>query len=415
MLRASSSRFVRPALQPRSHICTPFRRWESLIASNRVLRLREEVGPDTKVDLKQIMDDLRDLELLDLLENKKPRSGNGWKDAARALYPLYHKVDTGRQAKVSFAELEDALAPIFTMPWGVIRERLLDGKVRALSSLSPVDAAKLRFLQIFNVGPARAQAIADAGCRTFDDVLDMAKKAEPKVKISKSQQVGLELREDLNRLIPREELVELEKKIKKAVSAAGRGFQMEILGSYRRGSAFCSDVDLVIRHERYATKDQTDEGKELLGKIVDQLVEHGLVKPEHQLARGASKFMGFIRLNAGSRFRRIDIRLVPHASYPYTLLGGSGDSLLMKFLRWKAKRMGWTLNEYGMGKKYSAVDANPNGFKPGTLKEVKDEQEIFQLLKLPYLKPEERDYRIWKEKYLVAGVKEVEELHKMNL
>lgn len=231
--------------------------------------------------------------------------------------------------------------------------------------------------------------------------------------------------QDLNRLIPREELVELEKKIKKAVSAAGRGFQMEILGSYRRGSAFCSDVDLVIRHERYATKDQTDEGKELLGKIVDQLVEHGLVKPEHQLARGASKFMGFIRLNAGSRFRRIDIRLVPHASYPYTvrfahttpsastddlvdlqLLGGSGDSLLMKFLRWKAKRMGWTLNEYGMGKKYSAVDANPNGFKvsvaagswtlqvaltlsyalqPGTLKEVKDEQEIFQLLKLPYV------------------------------
>lgn len=68
---------------------------------------------------------------------------------AGALYPLYHKVDTGRQAKVSFAELEDALAPIFTMPWGVIRERLLDGKVRALSSLSPVDAAKLRFLQIF--------------------------------------------------------------------------------------------------------------------------------------------------------------------------------------------------------------------------------------------------------------------------
>ncbi|BGP29440.1 hypothetical protein JCM10296v2_001179 [Rhodotorula toruloides] len=400
MLRAPSSRFLRPALQPRSHICTPFRRWETLIASNRVLRLGEEVGPDTKVDLKQIMDDLRDLELLDLMENREPRSGNGWKDAARALYPLYHKVDTGRKAKVAFAELEDALAPIFRMPWTVIRERLLDDKVRALSSLSPVDAAKLRFLQIF---------------QTFDDALKMAKTAEPKVKISKSQQVGLQLPEDLNRLIPREELVELEKEIKKAVSAAGRGFQMEILGSYRRGSAFCSDVHLVIWHKHYATKDQTDEGKELLRKIIDQLVEHGLVKPEHQLACGASKSMGFIRLNAKSRFRRIDIRLVPHASYPYTLLGGSGDSLLMKFLRWEAKQMGWTLNEYGMGKKYSAVDANPNGFRPGTLKEVKDEEEIFQLLKLPYLKPEERDYRIWKEKYLAAGVKQVEDLHKMNL
>lgn len=35
----------------------------------------------------------------------------------------------------------------------------------------------------------------------------------------------------------------------------------------------------------------------------------------------------------------------------------------MKFLRWKAKQMGWTLNEYGMGKKYTPVDANPNGFQ----------------------------------------------------
>lgn len=129
----------------------------------------------------------------------------------------------------------------------------------------------------------------------------------------------------------------------------------------------------------------------------------------------------------------------------------------MKFLRWKAKQLGWTLNEYGMGKKYEAIYANPNGFVPGTLKEVKDEKEIFELLKLPYirrrrppsltlaslmlactqLKPEERDYHVWKEKYLAAGafppaqlyplrkltsiifpapgVKDVDVLHTMNL
>ncbi|BGP22241.1 hypothetical protein Rt10032_c07g3280 [Rhodotorula toruloides] len=63
------------------------------------------------------MDDLRDLELQDMLEGGKRKSGNGWKDAARALYPPYHKVDTGCQSKVACAELEDALGPIFTLPW----------------------------------------------------------------------------------------------------------------------------------------------------------------------------------------------------------------------------------------------------------------------------------------------------------
>jgi hypothetical protein len=41
--------------------------------------------------------------------------------------------------------------------------------------------------------------------------------------------------------------------------------------------------------------------------------------------------------------------------------------------------------------------------QPGTLRQVKNEQEIFELLGMPYLKPEEREYRIWKDKYTAAG------------
>ncbi|BGP22242.1 hypothetical protein JCM10295v2_001121 [Rhodotorula toruloides] len=157
-----------------------------------------------------------------------------------------------------------------------------------------------------------------------------------------SRRIGLELRKNLKRLIPRDEMVELEKAIKIAVVAA----------------AFCSDIDLVLRHEQYHSKAQKEDGKELLPDIVDQLEKHKLIKPHRHLPR-------------------------PDASYPYTLLGGSGDSLLMKFLRWKAKQMGWTL------------------------KEVKDEKETEAST--------QRDYRVWREKYLEAGVKDVERLHEMNL
>lgn len=47
---------------------------------------------------------------------------------------------------------------------------------------------------------------------------------------------------------------------------------------------------------------------------------------------------------------------------------------------------------------------NPNGFKPNTSRVVKDEAAIFKLLGFPYLKPEERDFAIWKEIYANAGV-----------
>ncbi|GEM09262.1 hypothetical protein Rt10032_c07g3279 [Rhodotorula toruloides] len=100
-----------------------------------------------------------------------------------------------------------------------------------------------------------------------------------------SRRIGLELRKNLKRLIPRDEMVELEKAIKIAVVAAGPGFQ------------------------RYHSKAQKEDGKELLPDIVDQLEKHKLIK----------------------------------------------------------------------------------------------------------LKPEERDYRVWREKYLEAGVKDVERLHEMNL
>lgn len=67
---------------------------------------------------------------------------------------------------------------------------------------------------------------------------------------------------------------------------------------------------------------------------------------------------------------------------------------------------------------------NPNGFKPETLRLVKDEREIFDLLGFPYVRsafsllkrmlnasipqltPEERDYAVWRRRYERAGERE---------
>lgn len=138
-------------------------------------------------------------------------------------------------------------------------------------------------------------------------------------------------------------------------------------------------------------------------KVLGQLTADGLIVEENALSSGPKRYSGLIKLPDHPRYGRIDIRLAPYSSYDYMLLGGTGDALLMKLLRHRAKTLGFTLNEYGMGSKYAKEDQNPNGFRPGTAKIVKSEKEIFKILGLPYLKPEQRDYAIWKGIYLDAS------------
>lgn len=181
-----------------------------------------------------------------------------------------------------------------------------------------------------------------------------------------------------------------------------------------------------------------------MARIVAELEKHKLITKENQLMFGPKKYavrpslsacsligetdstslQGLIQLPKHKHFRRIDIRLAPYHSYPYMLLGSTGDALLMKLLRHTAKQKGWCLNEYGMGDavrflprvnvilllilallpmQYAKEDEvrcvctvatrrlltlfpqNPNGFKPNSLKIVKNEQEVFDLLGLPYV------------------------------
>lgn len=164
----------------------------SSVADRRAAELRSKIPADAEIDLKQIMADLRDLELLDLLRGVKPKcvsyrlpcpaleraltlesahSGRrlqGRDSCANlasclpsvahlrsthsrtgALYPLFHKFDVGESKRVTFADLEATLAPDFTIPWTSIAERLLEGRVSRLRGLTAKEKAALLFLQIY--------------------------------------------------------------------------------------------------------------------------------------------------------------------------------------------------------------------------------------------------------------------------
>ncbi|GAA5969606.1 hypothetical protein JCM3765_003447 [Sporobolomyces pararoseus] len=371
--------------------------------------LRAKFPRDTKIDLEQILKDFRDLELLESIKGVRPKSATGFKDSHRALYPLFHRFDQGEIPHVTFGDLDAALPELYSAAWTTIEQRLVDKKVWKLESLSKREKALLNLVALYSIGAKRAEVFVANGCRTAEDLIKSDQKG--KIKLTKAQKIGLLHREDFNRLIPRDEMEELKLALETALKKAKKDFEMEILGSFRRGVGFSSDIDLVVRHKTFLNKDDEATAKPLMAMIVKQLEDDGLIERENQLMLGPKKYAGLMKLPDHRHYRRIDIRLAPYPSYPYMLLGSTGDALLMKLMRHIAKKKGWCLNEFGMGEKYAAEDENPNGFRPGTLKIVKSEREIFDLLGLPYLKPEQRDFSVWKQIFAKAGISGLDQLH----
>jgi hypothetical protein len=353
--RPTVSSFLSPSLNRTTFVNSrPF----SIIAQNRATELANKIPAETEIDLKQIMDDLRDLELLDMLRKVAPKGSSslfflpfppsradlssspapptlsspsvlpniaavGFKDATRALYPLFHQLDQGQISRVTFAQLQDALPPHFTVPWTHIAERLLYKRNSKLDALKPIQKAQVLFLQIYSIGPTRAFNYANAGCRTLEDLEKRSEKE--KLKLTKAQKIGLKHREvclfspsstifllrpspvssiplplltrltilllqDIGRLIPRSEMEKLRSSILSALKAIDPAFECEILGSYRRGIPFSSDLDVALRHPSFVEKDDEATAKPLMRSVVAHLEKQGLLEEEHALMLGAKKY-----------------------------------------------------------------------------------------------------------------------------
>jgi len=96
--------------------------------------------------------------------------------------------------------------------------------------------------------------------------------------------------QDIDRLIPREEMEKLKSALENAIKQIDPQFECEILGSYRRGVGFSSDIDMAVRHRDFVDKDDEDTGKVFINQIVQQLEEDGLIERENQLMLGPKKY-----------------------------------------------------------------------------------------------------------------------------
>ncbi|KAI0396175.1 Nucleotidyltransferase [Xylariaceae sp. FL0594] len=101
----------------------------------------------------------------------------------------------------------------------------------------------LLFYDIWGVAAKTANEFYNRGWRDLDDVVEYGWD-----KLNRVQQIGVKYYEEFNEKIPRREVEAISDVILQHANRIRRGFQMVIVGGYRRGKADCGDVDVVLSH-----------------------------------------------------------------------------------------------------------------------------------------------------------------------
>ncbi|KAJ7271147.1 hypothetical protein C8J57DRAFT_1320897 [Mycena rebaudengoi] len=228
-----------------------------------------------------------------------------------------------------------------------------------------VKATKL-FQGIYGVGQKTAFQWYAAGCRTLEDI----KAGKGGVKLTPAQSVGIEFYDDINDRMPRQEAKGLFDLIKPVALAIDPELEIHIMGSYRRGKADCGDIDIMI------TRCPED------GRTHAGILHHLILRFPTMPSTKKAIYRGLCRLpRFGSRRRRIDFLTVPWTSRGAALLYYTGDDIFNRAMRYKANRLGYSLNQRGL---YAGVVRSVAKWSvktnQGNIVASETEEEIFRML-----------------------------------
>lgn len=227
---------------------------------------------------------------------------------------------------------------------------------------------------VYGIGPKKAAELVESGITTIADL----RKVQDDV-LNDKQIIGLKYYEDVLKRIPRYEIDEYNKVIKKTMNELEQIFPKsgyEIVGSYRRGAADSGDIDIIIT-----------EYYEIFVLLIDRLVKSKVIL--EVLSRGPSKCLVMAKLPGASAVRRVDFLYSPPNEYAFSILYFTGSKEFNTVMRGRALQYGLTLNEHGFhhmvqGEKGRMVKG------PKFAKEFNSEKDIFDHLKMVWKEPHER-------------------------
>jgi DNA polymerase (family X) len=143
----------------------------------------------------------------------------------------------------------------------------------------------------------------------------------------------------------------------------------EIAGSLRRKKEIIGDIDIVVSAKENARP-----------ALMDAFTSHPDVGTI--VAKGDTK--SSVILNAGIN---CDMRIVDDTEFPFTLNYFTGSKEHNIEMRARAKKYGWSLNEYG----FSEIGEVEKRGKAKRIIKCKDEASIYKALDLDYIPPELRE------------------------
>ncbi|XP_041485539.1 DNA polymerase beta-like [Lytechinus variegatus] len=333
-------------------------------------------APDSNNPNQEFVDFLVELANYEKNVNRAMHKHNAYRKAASVLAKYPTKIKSGDEAK-KLDGIGDKIAK-------KIDEVIATGKLEKLEKIRKDDKSEAINLltRVSGIGPVAARKLVmDDGIMSIDDLRKHTDK------LNHHQKIGLQHFEDFERRIPRDEVTRLETLVKSQVAAEDEDYLATVCGSYRRGAASSGDMDVLLTHPSYTSKDK--KKPELLVKVVKKMIESKLVT--ETISQGDTKFMGVIRLpqkdaKEGEEryFRRLDIRLIPHDQYHCGTLYFTGSDMFNKDMRAKAIDEGFTLNEYSirpMGSTGIAGEPLP----------VTSEEDVFDYIGMKYKSPSERN------------------------
>ncbi|CAO2640506.1 DNA-directed DNA/RNA polymerase mu [Lemmus lemmus] len=254
------------------------------------------------------------------------------------------------------------------------------------------------FTHVFGVGVKTANRWYQEGLRTLDELREQPQK------LTKQQKAGLQYYQDLSTPVGRADAEALQQLVEAAVSQTLPGATVTLTGGFRRGKLQGHDVDFLITHP--------EEGQEvgLLPRVISHLQSQGLVL-YHQHHRSHLHSAHLLQQNYNMdafertfcilslpqppraslegplhpcptwKAVRVDLVVTPNSQFPFALLGWTGSQLFERELRrFSRQEKGLWLNSHGL------FDPEQKTFFNAT-----SEEDIFKLLGLKYLPPEQRN------------------------
>ena len=245
------------------------------------------------------------------------------------------------------------------------------------------------------IGPAKAKALNDQSI-TFEKLMGEMEsiggdfsKIDSDMSLSKlthHQLIGVKYFNDIEEPIPRKEILAIRLKLIKFIGQLSSSYEVIVCGSFRRKKPTSGDIDVLILSPELPTEEVIKASTvNHLSVIVEHLKSKKVIV-DSLTEDGGTKFMGICKATRSGLGRRIDIRLIPYQSKGAAMLYFTGSGDFNKIMRAEALKKGYTINEYGIYK----LKKQGKKMVKGELVPTETEEDIFKVVDMTYLKPEQR-------------------------